>query len=240
MDNVFSEQLDRFYRAAQLNCANLTEYYQFSPTWGDSVKHRIEELLGGCPDEEQLTIDGRKTYNIHHFYSYKLIGLSPFIGDFPFSYIHGDLNGANIIVDARDNVWLIDFFHTHHGHALKDFAKLENDILFIYTPVNDQNEFEQACALTDILVRADCQKPLPTMFDGLPQFSRTYETLRHLRQHMLNTISDWGTKPDLQWALAQLRYAVHTAGFDEPNLWQRQWALYAAGQLAERWLCAHS
>jgi hypothetical protein len=31
-----------------------------------------------------------------------------------------------------------------------------------------------------------------------------------------------------QWLLPQLRYAVHTIGFDEPNKWQRVWALYTA------------
>ena len=31
------------------------------------------------------------------------------------AWVHGDLNGANIILDAQGNVWLIDFFHTGPG-----------------------------------------------------------------------------------------------------------------------------
>jgi thiamine kinase-like enzyme len=40
------------------------------------------------------------------------------------SYVHGDLNGKNMILDAQNNVWLIDFFHTHRGHVLKDLLKI--------------------------------------------------------------------------------------------------------------------
>jgi hypothetical protein len=35
-----------------------------------------------------------------------------------------------------------------------------------------------------------------------------------------------------QWLLPQLRYAVHTMGFDEPNKLQRIWALYTASALS--------
>ena len=74
------------------------------------------------------------------------------VGDYPFSFIHGDLNGANVIIDERDNVWLIDFFHTHRGHIFKDFAKLENDLLYIYTPIKSENDLTQAYAFTDFLL----------------------------------------------------------------------------------------
>lgn len=235
LDHIFDEQLGRFYRASQLNSANLTEYYQFSPQWTSSIEKRIVELLGHCPDTEYLTVSGKETYNIHHFYKYRLAELKPVVGDFPFSYIHGDLNGANIIVDAKDNVWLIDFFHTHHGHAVKDFAKLENDILFIYTPVNNQEEFDQACLLSELLNNTEIQKSLPANIRGyLPQFERAYRIVIHLRSHLKESIANWGDLPNEQWRLAKLRYAVHTMGFDECSIRQKMWGAYSAGALAKQ------
>ena len=64
------------------------------------------------------------------------------------SFIHGDLNGANILIDGRDNVWLIDFFHTRRAHVLMDLLKMENDLLYIFTPVPDEQALRRAFALT--------------------------------------------------------------------------------------------
>lgn len=240
LDSVFNEQLGRFYRAAQVDHNNLTDYYQFNPAWAPSVRQRIEELLGECPNTEKLDVHGRTTCNVYHFYRDQLQQLPPVVGDFPFSFVHGDLNGANIIVDAKENVWLIDFFHTHRGHALKDFAKLENDLLHIYTPINDIEDFRAACSLTDALLEAgDRNSPL-RQFEGPEHLVRAYRTICYLRELMQACTPHFGDQPDIQWCLARLRYAVHTLGFEESTKWQRKWALYAAGQYVRKWLAARS
>ena len=51
--------------------------------------------------------------------------------------MHGDLNGANILVDSEEVVWVIDFATLEQGHSLKDLAKLESIILFEYTALRD-------------------------------------------------------------------------------------------------------
>jgi DNA-binding response OmpR family regulator len=43
---------------------------------------------------------------------------------------HGDLNGANILVDGEGKTWLIDFFKTGWGPILRDFTELESVIKF--------------------------------------------------------------------------------------------------------------
>lgn len=43
---------------------------------------------------------------------------------------HGDLNGRNIFIDERHEVWLIDFYKTGWGPALRDFVQLEAVITF--------------------------------------------------------------------------------------------------------------
>ena len=59
------------------------------------------------------------------------------------SYVHGDLNATNILVDAHHNVWVIDFFHAGPGHVLKDLARFENDLLYLLTPVEDAPSFSR-------------------------------------------------------------------------------------------------
>jgi DNA-binding NarL/FixJ family response regulator len=43
---------------------------------------------------------------------------------------HGDLNGSNLFVDEKGSVWLIDFYRTGWGPALRDAAELESAIKF--------------------------------------------------------------------------------------------------------------
>jgi len=43
---------------------------------------------------------------------------------------HGDLNGTNILVDGEGKAWLIDFFKTGWGPALRDLAELESVVKF--------------------------------------------------------------------------------------------------------------
>jgi len=43
---------------------------------------------------------------------------------------HGDLNGTNILVDREGKAWLIDFFKTGWGPALRDLAELESVVKF--------------------------------------------------------------------------------------------------------------
>jgi CheY-like chemotaxis protein len=43
---------------------------------------------------------------------------------------HGDLNGTNILVDREGKAWLIDFFKTGWGPALRDLAEMESVVKF--------------------------------------------------------------------------------------------------------------
>ncbi len=237
LDAVFSEQLGRLYRASVRDTQDLLKYYCFDSQWADSVKNKIVELIGDCPESGELVLPGNKSaYNLYHFYKEELDSLPSTVADYPFSFIHGDLNGANVIIDERDNVWLIDFFHTHRGHVLKDFAKLENDLLYIYTPIDSEEDLMLAYEFTDLLLDVDDpflqSHELPELFTGT-QFESTFQSICKLRNLAGKQISKSDSKRMLQWRIPQLRYAVHTIGFDEPNERQRIWALYASARLAK-------
>jgi CheY-like chemotaxis protein len=50
---------------------------------------------------------------------------------------HGDLNGTNILVDGEGKTWLIDFFNTGWGPALRDLAELESVVKFELLQTDD-------------------------------------------------------------------------------------------------------
>ncbi len=233
LTTIFVEQLGRLYAAADLERCNLLEYYQFSPQWAASVRQKVETLLGSIANGSSLQLPtGQTMPNLCHFYEQALARLLPLTGNNSahFSYVHGDLNGANILIDTQKNVWLIDFFHTHRGHILKDLIKLENDLLYIFTPVNNATDFEQALRLTDHLLQIeDLGRPLPEETPtGLthPEMQRAYQTIRVMRSFYPDLIQE--DRDTLQLLIGQMRYAVHTLSFDESNEWQKLWALYTA------------
>ncbi|VAW66355.1 Protein-tyrosine phosphatase-related protein [hydrothermal vent metagenome] len=237
LNAVFHQQLGRLYRASVNETHDLLQYYCFDSHWAGSVKNKIIELIGQCPDSGELVLPGNiKAPNLYQFYKEKLDALPATIADYPFSFVHGDLNGANVIIDNRDNVWIIDFFHTHRGHILKDFVKLENDLLYIYTPVENEKELQIACQFSDFLLSLEqhlvVDKPLPDKFIGT-QFERTFSSLCVIRELAKQHISNASPAQNLQWLIPQLRYSVHTIGFDEPTQLQRSWALYSAAKVAD-------
>ena len=129
---------------------------------------------------------------------------------------------------------LIDFFHTHRGHALKDLIKLENDLLYIFTRIEGTSQLDQAMMITrELLAVEDLARPLPEIPQlTTPSLHKAWEVIRHLRSYYQGIVdSDRGP---LQAFIAMLRYAVHTLSFDEASHAQRLWALYSAGMLGER------
>jgi len=243
-DSVFIEQLGRFHRAAQLERIDLLEYYQFSSRWAGSVSDKLH-AMGEDADAEVLEFPGsRRVPNITAFYASVLDKLPRRARPHYLAQQHGDLNGANIILDAQSNVWLIDFFHAHRGHVLKDLIKLENDVLYIFTKIETQDEFEDALALTDrLLCVEDLAAELPPLEAGAfrsPKLVRAYETVALLRRYYRELVQ--ADREPLQLLVGQIRYAVHTLSFEESTPLQKRWALYtassAAAQVRRRLLAA--
>ncbi|MBI3298369.1 MAG: isochorismatase family protein [Elusimicrobia bacterium] len=239
LDEVFRDQLGRLYQAAAREKCSLLEYYQFDPAVAARVKPRIESVLGGKADKPVLSLPGGlKTPDPVGFYADELPRILPLAasGSATMAFIHGDLNGANIVIDGHDNVWLIDFFHTHRGHVLKDLIKLENDLLYIFTPLGSDAALREAAKITDALLAvADLAKPLPSASAiGLrrKELVRAWGTVRMLRSYYPSLLGF--DRDPLQGWIGALRYAAHTLSFDESDARQKLWALYAMGRLGAR------
>ncbi len=237
LNTVFGEQLGRLYAAAQSEHCNLFELYGFDEKWAAAVRTSVESVLGRPAAGETLDVAASLpgVYNVCRFYETDLARLPrDKCHSTRMAYAHGDLNGANIILDEAGNVWLIDFFHTRRTHVLIDLIKLENDLQYIFTPLASEEDLADACRLTDhLLSLPDLGKPpVPTDWSSLhPATQRAWETICRLRAFYPGLVDT--DRSTLQLLVGQLRYAVHTLSFDEPSPLQLRWALYAAGRLAE-------
>jgi len=235
LDEVFDKQLNRFYKAATPESVNLLDYYQFSPKWADSVARKVSSITGSESQVSEITFEnGNALKNVSLFYSVFLNSHQEQSSEYQWSFIHGDLNGANVLIESQ-NVWLIDFFHTHRGHVLKDLIKFENDLLYIFTEIADEDTLKMAYQLSDALYSITSlhkAEPLEQeLFKEHQSLYRATKTVNKLRSYIPNLVGEFDNIRQLR--IGQLRYVVHTLGFDECNHYQKKWALYSACILGE-------
>lgn len=51
--------------------------------------------------------------------------------DVPVATIHGDLHSRNVLIDERGSIFVIDWAHARPAHMLRDFARLEMELLLV-------------------------------------------------------------------------------------------------------------
>jgi protein-tyrosine phosphatase/nicotinamidase-related amidase len=237
LEIVFEKQLGRLYKAAKTEKLNLLKYYDFSSRYAGSVRKRVEAISGTPASGDTLMLEGHSIFNVCNFYEKDIDALGEYVVQNHYmSYIHGDLNGANIIIDAQRNSWIIDFFHTHYGHVIRDLIKMENDLLFIFTKVDSKEEFEEGVKLIDcVLAVEDLASPPDAenrMAFRFPQFERALKTIQKLRSFYPDLIQM--DRVPYQYQIALLRYSMHTLSFDECSEWQKKLALYCSSILCSK------
>jgi nicotinamidase-related amidase len=233
---AFEGILGPLYAAAHYERLPLFEHYAFSPQLAPKVRASV---AGVTAHSERAVLEfpgGLVLPNVCDFYETFLANFALRMHDYHYvSYVHGDLNAANILVDAHQNVWVIDYFHAGRGHVLKDLAKFENDLLYLLTPIEDTAQLLEALAITRALgAVTDLKMALPACPDEVrsPRLVRAWEVLRLLRR-IAGTVCHEDRNP-VQLQVALLRYAVHTLSFEESTPLQKQWALAAACSLADQ------
>lgn len=234
LDEIFINQLGRLYSASLMESCNLLSYYGFNVDQRERVATCVDAVVGSKMGGNTLDFFGRTIPNPANFYDSTLEDLKTKTQEYRyFADVHGDFNWANALRDANKNVWIIDFFHTHYGHILKDLIKFENDLLYILTPVENEQQLKLAMQFTDSLLMVKDLATPPTFSKEImndPHFGRTAETLLMLRQYYPRLLA--GDIAPIQAMVGQMRYAVHTLSFEESSIWQKRWALYSAGMLS--------
>ena len=97
---------------------------------------------------------------------------------------HGDLNLRNVLVDERDNLYVIDFSETRPRNVVSDFARLEPVLKFEMTNPESDEEVRRLVAFEEGLTSVTAlDQPLPFRYAGNdPSVARAYSVITLLRR----------------------------------------------------------
>ncbi len=238
--NVATRVLARLYQRPQREDLQLFSYYGFRPQHAESTLRRVAALAGG-EEGDRLRISALPGALPHPRRVYGC--LERFLAEEPretaVTWVHGDLNLANLLLDEGGNVWMIDYFWTRVGHALQDLAKLENDLKFILLPLPDDEALRRAAAWDELLVSGPSLEAgapaLPGPLASDPALARVHAAVEVLRTVAARVLAEAGfalPHPAREYRVAQLRYAAHTLSFDECDARQKRLALASTCRLA--------
>lgn len=80
---------------------------------------------------------------------------------------HGDLNLRNVLVDERDNLYVIDFSETHVRNAVSDFGRLEPVLKFEMTRVETDDDLRRMLEFEEALTSVKAlDEPPPLRYTG--------------------------------------------------------------------------
>jgi len=170
------------YQEAQPIALDLTTHY--TNALGLTVEKLYQSVVDWCPGAltaSELSFPGTSeripnpllwAVDTDHFRSWGEIATHTVL-------CHGDLHCRNILVDAEENCWLIDFGRAGRSHILRDFVELETDLRLQFAPGEDAAailRFEAALASDDFWA-------LPERIPGLSaQLQRAYQLIWVVRQ----------------------------------------------------------
>lgn len=147
---------------------------------------------------------------------------------------HGDLNMQNILLDERDNVYIIDFSETKSRNIVSDFARLEPIFKFEMTRLGSDEDLvsflEFELALTGI---NSLDEVPPFDYRGSdPEVYKVYQMICRIRKYAKTVVV---FETDLiPYLLAMLEWVLPIVIFVNVTPWAKKAATYSAAMIVDQ------
>ncbi len=185
-ERIFTSILKPWYGQPRWEAVRLYQQHDPRNLFGDLLQ-QAEQNLGISADEPQLACPplGITLPNPYYFLKHEYPARRNQAQLWYTGITHGDLNMQNILLDERDNVYIIDFSETGIRNIVADFARLEPIFKFEMLRLQDERDvhdyliFEQALAGLDSLVQAP-----PWLYPGDdPAMGKAFALITQLRRY---------------------------------------------------------
>jgi uncharacterized protein associated with vWA-MoxR-VMAP ternary system len=194
-----------------------------------------EKFLGVSADAPILPCPelGIDLPNPYHFLQYEFSRRKEQSRLWYTSICHGDLNLQNILLDERENIYVIDFSETRPRNIVSDLARLEPIVKFELIQVDDAAALRQLLEFERGLVACTNLQELPpfTYTGSDPSVRKAYEVIRLLRHHA-DTVTIFETDIVPYW-LAVLEWTLPVIVYVQMSDWQKKYAAYSAALMCD-------
>ena len=233
IDVLFRDVLKNWYGQSRLEEMSLAAYYgklRFYPM----IQGYLKKYQNITEDAEYIDSGkfNEKLINPLYFTEYVLPEYNSASSQVYTAAIHGDLNLKNVMMDDKENLWLIDFSDTRAGHILVDFAKLESSILFDLIPVAEDS-FDDLKKLSEHLLSIDALDKLPEKTEWKDsELDKAYKVICKIREYVnLVTVLDNDVK---QYFMALFYFSAPVMGYKNVDYTIKEYAFYHSSMLATR------
>jgi anti-anti-sigma factor len=151
---------------------------------------------------------------------------------------HGDLNMQNVLVDERENVYVIDFSETRPRNAVADFARIEPILKFEMIPIDTDEALrlmlQYEVGLTSVTRSGD---PLPFSYRGTdPRVAHAHAVIALLRR-CADTVTLFEQDMVPYW-VALLEWTLASVCFVQLSVRQKRYAAISAALICREILRA--
>ncbi len=149
------------------------------------------------------------------------------------SICHGDLNMQNVLVDERDNIYVIDFSETRPRNIVSDFARFEPIVKFEQVPIESSEDLRRLLLFEQGLVSATTLDHVPpNAYPGAnPAVDKAYDVIKRLRW-LSDTATIFETDMVPYW-LALLEWTLPVVAYRQCTAWQKRYAAFSAALITE-------
>ncbi len=147
---------------------------------------------------------------------------------------HGDLNLQNILLDEKENLYVIDFSETGPRNIMADFARLEPIIKFETTRLENEQDLAALIKLEEGLATVSSldEKP-PLVYEGSdPAVFKAYQVLLRLRQYARQVIIF--ENDIIPYLLAVLEWTYPVVSYRSSSTLGKSLALFSAALMVEQ------
>jgi hypothetical protein len=235
LDTVFGTVLWAWY--GQCRRQPIALYADHDPTRiftalsQDAVRHlgvRDDEPEFACPEI------GRRLPNPYHFMRFEMPKRRTRVRELATAITHGDLNLNNILLDEKENIYVIDFSETRPRNAVADFCRLEPLLLFEFTRLDRPGDVQHLARFFADLVAVGslAEQPRWSYRGDDPLAEKAYETIWTLRR--------WATRvvaPDtdlLPYLLPLLEWTVPVISYRQVHSNARRLSMLCSALICER------
>ncbi|MFZ4779924.1 MAG: phosphotransferase, partial [Terrimicrobiaceae bacterium] len=148
------------------------------------------------------------------------------------SIVHGDLNLNNVLLDEKENIYVIDFSETHIGDLSSDFSRLEPIALLQMTRTEKESDIAALLRYIHAIVRPERMFDPPYAYDGDDPFMPKAHALVRLLREEVRQLSG-GRHHAAPYLLGLLHWSLPVVMFRQMSLLGKQTSCYASALLTE-------